>query len=80
MAKLARFIDEWESRPALNVPSRNFRWAYDEKPLRCISAGALGYSIFTSALYKNLNAKWPFPQEKATFQALVTSTYKVKML
>jgi hypothetical protein len=39
-----------------------------------------GYSISTSALYRNQNAKWLFPQEKATFQALVTSTDEVKML
>jgi hypothetical protein len=27
----------------------------------------LRYSIFDSALYRNLEAKWLFPQEKATF-------------
>jgi hypothetical protein len=51
------------------------------------------YSIFTSALYRNLTLKWLFPlrgpqrqvfvagvEVKATFHAAVVSTYEVKML
>jgi len=38
------------------------------------------YSIFDSALYRTLEAKWLFPQEKATFLDLQTSTCESKML
>jgi hypothetical protein len=38
------------------------------------------YSIFDSALYRNLEAEWIFPQEKATLQDLQTATCESKML
>jgi hypothetical protein len=38
------------------------------------------YSIFDSSLYRNLEAKWLFPQEKATLLDLVTPTSESKML
>jgi hypothetical protein len=40
----------------------------------------LGYSIFASGVYRILAVKWLFPQEKATFDALVMSTSEAKML
>jgi hypothetical protein len=39
-----------------------------------------GYSIFDSGVYRILAVKWLFPQEKATFDALVMSTSEAKML
>jgi hypothetical protein len=39
-----------------------------------------GYSIFDSGVYRIDEAKWLFPQEKATFDALVMSTSEAKML
>jgi hypothetical protein len=39
-----------------------------------------GYSIFDSALYRNLEAKWLFPQEKAAFLDLKMATNESKML
>jgi hypothetical protein len=39
-----------------------------------------GYSIFDSALFRNLEAEWIFPQEKATLQDLQTATCESKML
>jgi hypothetical protein len=38
------------------------------------------YSIFDSALYRNRDAEWLFPQEKATLHDLQTSTCESKML
>jgi hypothetical protein len=38
------------------------------------------YSIFDSGVYRILAVKWLFPQEKATFDALVMSTSEAKML
>jgi len=38
------------------------------------------YSIFTSALNRNLTLKWLFPQEKAIFNAALVSTGEVKVL
>jgi hypothetical protein len=38
------------------------------------------YSIFDSGVYRIQTAKWLFPQEKATFDALVMSTSEAKML
>ncbi len=40
----------------------------------------LRYSMFDSALYRNLKAKWLFPQEKATLHDLKMSTSESKML
>jgi hypothetical protein len=45
-----------------------------------ISAPRKGYSIFDSGVYRILAVKWLFPQEKATFDALVMSTSEAKML
>ena len=39
-----------------------------------------GYSIFDSALYRNLDAEWHFPQEKVTLHDLQMSTSESKML
>jgi hypothetical protein len=39
-----------------------------------------GYSIFDSGLYRIHGLKWIFPQEKATFDALVMFTSEAKML
>jgi len=39
-----------------------------------------GYSIFDSGVYRILAVKWLFPQEKATFDALVMSTSEAKIL
>jgi hypothetical protein len=39
-----------------------------------------GYSIFASGVYRIHAAKWLFPQEKTTFDALVMSTSEAKML
>src|ERR1035438_7556810 len=36
------------------------------------------HSVFDSALYKNLNAKWRFPQEKATLHDLKMSAMNRK--
>jgi hypothetical protein len=41
---------------------------------------AKNYSIFASGVYRILAVKWLFPQEKATFDALVMSTSEAKML
>jgi hypothetical protein len=38
------------------------------------------YSIFGSALYRHLGAKWRFPQEKATLLDLKMATSESKML
>jgi hypothetical protein len=38
------------------------------------------YSIFDSALYRNHAAEWLFPQEKATFDAVLMSKCEAKML
>jgi hypothetical protein len=38
------------------------------------------YSIFDSALYRNPEAEWLFPQEKATSHDLQMSTSESKML
>jgi len=38
------------------------------------------YSIFDSDAYRNHAAKWLFPQEKATFHAVLTSRCESKML
>ena len=38
------------------------------------------YSIFDPALYRSHTAKWHFPQENATFDAVETATYGSKML
>ena len=38
------------------------------------------YSIFTSTLYRNRNAEWLFPQEKAIFDAVEMLTSEVKPL
>ena len=43
-------------------------------------AESASYSIFDSALYRNLEAEWIFPQEKATLQDLQTATCESKML
>jgi len=43
-------------------------------------AEARGYSGFDSALFKNLDAKWHFPQENATLLDLQMSTRKSKPL
>jgi len=45
---------------------------------RCRAANR--YSIFDSALYRNLEAEWPFPQEKATFHDVQMATSESKML
>jgi hypothetical protein len=45
-------------------PDLQFRLYTDICPL-----GA-SYSVFDSALYRNLNAEWLFPQEKATLHNL----------
>jgi hypothetical protein len=39
-----------------------------------------GYCIFDSGVYRILAVKWLFPQENATFDALVMSTSEAKML
>jgi hypothetical protein len=44
------------------------------KALRC------RYSIFDSGVYRIHAPKWLFPQEKATFDALVMLTSEAKML
>jgi hypothetical protein len=41
---------------------------------------AVGYSIFDSALRRNLAAEWLFPQEKATFHNVTSATSESKML
>jgi len=38
------------------------------------------YSIFDSALYRNLRLKWHFHQEKATLHDLTMATCESKML
>jgi hypothetical protein len=38
------------------------------------------YSVFDSALYRKYTAKWLFPQEKATFDAISMSTSESKTL
>jgi hypothetical protein len=38
------------------------------------------YSVFDSALYRNLETKWLFPQEKATSHDLKMLTSESKML
>jgi hypothetical protein len=38
------------------------------------------YSIFDSALYRNLDAQWLFSREKATLQYLKMATSESKML
>jgi hypothetical protein len=46
----------------------------------CRSSGAgSSYSIFDSALYRKLDAKWLFLQEKATMQDFKISTRESKM-
>jgi len=42
--------------------------------------GANGYSGFDSALFRNLDAKWHFPQENATLLDLQMSTSESKPL
>jgi len=42
--------------------------------------GQLAYSGFDSALFKNLDAKWHFPQENATLLDLQMSTRESKPL
>jgi hypothetical protein len=39
-----------------------------------------GYSIVASALYKNLEAEWLFPQEKANLHTTAMSKGEAKML
>jgi len=38
------------------------------------------YSIFDSALYRNLKAEWLFPKEKATLYVLVMPICESKIL
>jgi hypothetical protein len=38
------------------------------------------YSIFDSALYRNLEAEWLSPQEEATFHGVQMATSESKML
>jgi hypothetical protein len=45
-----------------------------------IATQILPYSVFDSALYRKRIAKWLFPQEKATFDALPMCTYESKAL
>jgi hypothetical protein len=40
----------------------------------------VGYSVFTSSVYRTDTAKWRFPQEIATLHDLAMSTSEVKML
>ncbi len=53
------------------------------QPSVCLSCGRVWpagpYSIFDSALNRNLKAKWLFPQEKATLHDLKMSTSESKM-
>jgi hypothetical protein len=44
------------------------------------SLGANGYSVFDPSAYRNLAAKWHFPQENATYEEFETSTYGSKAL
>jgi hypothetical protein len=46
----------------------------------CESLRQFGYSIFDSGVYRIHGLKWLFPQEKATFDALVMFTSEAKML
>ena len=43
-------------------------------------ASVHGYSIFDSALYRNLDTEWLFPQEKVALQDIQMSTSESKML
>jgi hypothetical protein len=51
---------------------------YQSRALRLNEGNS--YSIFDSALYRNRDAEWLFPQEKATLHDLKTSTCESKML
>jgi hypothetical protein len=51
----------------------------DEVKWRGKSAGC-DYSFFGSALYRDLAAKWPFPQEKAALQNTAMPTCESKTL
>jgi len=53
-------------------------WAGRRARTRC--SKACRYSIFDSGIYRIHAVKWLFPQEKATFDALVMSTSEAKML
>jgi len=54
-------------RPALHFADYLIAWSRN-------------YNIFDSGVYRILAVKWLFPQEKATFDALVMSTSEAKML
>jgi hypothetical protein len=51
----------------------------DKNSGRMGSVTISAYSIFDSGVYGIHAAKWLFPQEKATFYALVMSTSEAKM-
>jgi hypothetical protein len=46
----------------------------------CLNSGWPSYSGFDSALYRNLDAKWHFPQENATSHDLQMATCESKPL
>jgi hypothetical protein len=50
------------------------------RPTIAFCLRGIHYSIFASGVYRILAVKWLFPQEKATFDALVMSTSEAKML
>jgi hypothetical protein len=52
-----------------------------EKPLGSRHTGFdKHHSVFDPSAYRNLAAKWHFPQENAAYQEIETSTYGSKAL